>query len=534
MALLVVVLAVWGDSIGHQFVFDDWSLVIENEVVTWSPMRASALLGFVPGSITYRPVRIFSYMVDHAVAGGLDPAFFHASNLVFHALTVLTLYALAFALLGSIAAAWFAAALFAVHPLGAESVAYVSGRRDLLCGWFSLLSLLAWWSFLGDRGSPRPIGQSLLLLLGAGGAALLALGSKESAATLPALCLLLVVLWTRRDPSPPSTGQTVGIAAGLVLGLLLLVLAVSRIYLPSLPIGLGILEMEPLAPQPALTLQVLARYARLAVLPLGLSADYRPPAWPLPATGWDLVAAGNLFVLLVSVGVGVWLLWRGRAAGLGILWFFVALAPVSQIFPYAEILSEHNTYLPLAGLVLAAGDWSRGWVARQPVATVVVAAFLVGALAVSAHARSSIWADDRTLWAATIEERPGSIRGRYNLGLWLARARRLEEARDVFLETVRRSPGEVDVLQSLATVQGRLGNEAAAIEAAERAVETRRDAPGLSFLAVVYLSSGDERRARQAFAEALDLDPDSHEARAGLLQIETMQAQRRVGRSGEP
>lgn len=532
MALLVVVLAVWGNSIGHQFVFDDWSLVVENEIVTWSPTRAPALLGFVPGSITYRPVRIFSYMIDHAMAGGLDPAFFHASNIGFHALSVLTLYSLAFALLGSVPAAWFAAALFAVHPLGAESVAYISGRRDLLCGLFSLLALLAWWAFLGDRGKPRAIAQSGLLLFGAGCAGLLALGSKESAATLPALCFLLVALWVRRDPSPMSPGRMAGISLGLLLGLLLFVLTVARIYLPSLPLGAGILEMAPLAPQPALTLQVLARYARLAVLPVGLSADYRPPAWPLPAVGWDLAAAGHLVVLLGILGAGAWLLWRGRVAGLGILWFFVALAPVSQILPYAEILSEHNSYLPLAGLALAVGDLSRSGAARRPVATAVVALALVGTLAVAAHARSRIWADDRTLWTATIEDRPDSIRGRYNLGLWLARARRLEEARDVFVETVRRSPKEVDVLQSLATVQGRLGDEAAAIEAAERSVEVRRDARGLAFLAEVYLSSGDERRAREAFAEALEQDPDHPEARAGLVRIETMQAQRRIGRGG--
>ena len=81
-------------------------------------------------------------------------------------------------------------------------------------------------------------------------------------------------------------------------------------------------------------------------------------------------------------------------------------------------------------------------------------------------------------------------------------------------------------------MQGRLGDEAAAIEAAERSVEVRRDARGLAFLAEVYLSSGDERRAREAFAEALEQDPDHPEARAGLVRIETMQAQRRIGRGG--
>lgn len=135
---------VYGVSIGHQFVFDDTSLVVGNELVQLPLSRAHELFTSAAEGISYRPLRIFSYMVDYRIAGGLNPAVFHASNLVWHAITTIAVYALASLTVGSFTGALAAAALFAVHPLGSEAVVYVAGRRDLLCTLFVLLGLLCW------------------------------------------------------------------------------------------------------------------------------------------------------------------------------------------------------------------------------------------------------------------------------------------------------------------------------------------------------------------------------------------------------
>ena len=156
MALIVVV---YGVSLGHQFVFDDTSLVVDNELVQLPLSRAGELLTGTSGGISYRPLRIFSYMVDYRLGGGLDPAVFHASNLVWHALTTVTVYALAYLTVGSLGGALAAASLFAVHPLGSEAVVYVAGRRDLLCTLFVLLALLCWCRLLG-AGSPGRVPRS--------------------------------------------------------------------------------------------------------------------------------------------------------------------------------------------------------------------------------------------------------------------------------------------------------------------------------------------------------------------------------------
>src|SRR5690606_9727597 len=120
--------------------------------------------------------------------------------LAWHAAAALAVHALARALLGATAGAFFAAVLFAVHPLGSEAVAYVSGRRDLLCALFAVLSLRAWWSFLERRAAEAR--GAIAALVGSIALAILALGAKETALVLPLLAGLLAVLFARRRSLP--------------------------------------------------------------------------------------------------------------------------------------------------------------------------------------------------------------------------------------------------------------------------------------------------------------------------------------------
>ena len=194
-----LVAIVYGRAVGAGFVFDDHALVVENPLVRESPARIGGLFLHSPerAGFAYRPVRVLSYQVDHLLAGGMDPRVFHLSNLVYHVLATWLLWSLARAMLDSDPAAMVAASLFAVHPLGSEAVAYVSGRRDLLCALFALLALRCWWAFLagadrtgdlatGAASDRRPTRATPTLAV-ALVAALLSLGSKETALVLPVL-----------------------------------------------------------------------------------------------------------------------------------------------------------------------------------------------------------------------------------------------------------------------------------------------------------------------------------------------------------
>ena len=320
LALSALVVFVYGRSIGYEFVFDDGLLVTGNPVSTWSLGQAPELLRSPSEGVTYRPVRMFSYMVDYALAGGHVAWVFHLSNLIWHLGTVLMVFGFASALLGTRDAGFLAAAVFAVHPLGSEAVVYVSGRRDLLLGLFSTAALWSFWLCLEAPSRVRRIVAGLGALV----ASVLAVGSKEIAIVLPLLAVLLWILHHRRSNIRFSPSEWALLAS------LTVVVLVGVVGLYGTEVWLGIvsgLDGRGLAPQPALTLRVLSVYVSKMFWPATLQADYRPFSFALPEASWDgpALVAGGLLVGWLFLG-GCLLRW-GRSGGLGLLWIVVALLP---------------------------------------------------------------------------------------------------------------------------------------------------------------------------------------------------------------
>ena len=514
--LVALIVVVYGVSLGHQFVFDDTSLVVDNELVQLPLSRAGELLTGTSGGISYRPLRIFSYMVDYRLGGGLDPAVFHASNLVWHALTTVTVYALAYLTVGSLGGALAAASLFAVHPLGSEAVVYVAGRRDLLCTLFVLLALLCWCRLLG-AGSPGRVPRSAgvvrrgALLLAMVAFAVLAMAAKEMAVVLPVLAVLLAVPLRRRDDgSQPWSALGASVAALLGVGLWL--------YGGVVASSLAKAGDGALAPQPALSLRVLGRYLRLALWPSDLLADYRSGAFPLPAASIDGPALAAALALALLVVTGASLLLRGSIAGAGLLWFVVALLPVAQIVPYGEIVSEHNAYLALVGLALATGRAVTVLSRARPrvVAAAVVA--LVVLLGVRSHVRALDWRDSLTLWRATVATAPRSVRGQFNLGVAMMADGDLLGARAVLDRARSLAPDDRDVLITSATLAGRLGDFAAAEAYARRAIELAPDTRAYTALGWALVSQGNAPAAIESFETAIALGGDPADARRGLAR----------------
>jgi cytochrome c-type biogenesis protein CcmH/NrfG len=521
LGLVLLVAAVYGASVGHEFVFDDHLLVVGNPVVRLPLDQAGDVFLGTDAGIAYRPLRMLSYMVDHHVAGGLDPATFHLSNLVYHAAAVLALYALALVTIGSAGGAFCAAAFLAVHPLGSEAVAYVAGRRDVLSTLLVLLALLCWCAVLRAPGiAARGRTRDARLGLGGGAAlagmllfAVLAIAAKESAVVLPVLAALLWLAQprsARRDAAPPLLAAIAVCAVALAgVGLWL--------YAGALGPRFAAVAGRSLAPQPALSLTVLGQYLWLALWPADLSADYRAFAFALPTAPLDGRAIACGLALLLVAGSGTALLLRGAVAGAGLLWFLVALLPVAQVVPYTEVIAEHNAYLALAGLALAVGQGVAVLARRRGRLAAALAACALLALGVRAWVRAQDWRDDPTLWTATIESRPDSVRAHYNLGIaYLARGRVLD-ARAALDRAAGLAPDDREVLLALATLSGRLGDYERAYELASRAVAERRDAQSLTVLGWAQLSRGEAHVAIETFERAIALGADV-EARQGLAR----------------
>jgi tetratricopeptide (TPR) repeat protein len=523
LTLVALVAVVYGSSVSYEFVFDDGLLVTENPVASWSLDRTPDLFASAANGVTYRPVRMLSYMVDHAIAGGHEAWVFHLSNLLWHLAAVLTVFGLARALLGGLIGPWLAAAVFAVHPLGSEAVVYVAGRRDLLLGLFSTASLWCLWRLLEARSAKARLGPALAALL----LAMLALGSKEIAVVLPVLAVLLALLHWRQHPQASSTVSTAQ-WLGMVAGGAFIIGAVGWLYEPEIRRGVSSLMADQgLAPQPALSFLVLAHYLVKMLWPQTLQADYRPHAFSLPEAAMDGPSLLAAVFLAAWVGLGLWLLWRGRVAGVGLLWALVALLPVGQLLPYGELIAEHNSYLPLAGFSLAIGDGIGSLASRRYQWAWGLAVLLVAVLSARSLARVPVWANDVTLWQATLEVAPRAARSRHNLAVAQAQRGQLLEARASFLAALELVPGDPDVLLGLGSMEERLGDHIAAEEIAHQVMAVRPDLEAMTLLGWTQLGQGKLDQARESFALVLQVAPDAIEGRRGMELVKLRSARRR-------
>ena len=232
-------------------------------------------------------------------------------------------------------------ALFAAHPVHSEAVANVVGRAELYSALFVLGACLLFWKGRGLSPTWRPA-----RLLGIGALYLMGLGSKEMAATLPALLVLLAL--ARNDDLRATDRVRTDLPVFLLTGALLAAfLGVRFLILGSVAGDVPAPALVGLsAGQRILTsLAVWPQYLRLLVFPFDLVADYAP-AVLFPALTWGPDVVLGLLVILGAAAAAIFLWPRERLVALGIVWFGIAILPVTNlIIPTGVLLAERTFYL---------------------------------------------------------------------------------------------------------------------------------------------------------------------------------------------
>jgi Tfp pilus assembly protein PilF len=573
VCLAIVGLAglLYAGSLLNGFAFDDHYLVETN--LQFRSIEGLAQLFRSGGWLTYRPIRTASYAIDYALFG-LNPAGFRAFNILYHALNGVLVFTVLRTILGVTRPAFLTALLFIVHPVQTESVAYISGRRDLL---FTLFYLTGFYGFVRYRATGR-----VRFLCLAGISYYLGLLSKEMAITLPLLCLAYDLV--RSIPDGGEGGRSSWPAlreAGLrlwrdhrrlylVIGAIFAALAYYFVALFRVTQRLD-LWGGGLWPTALTSVTIMGHYLTLLLWPVTLNVDYSFNAFPVPESLLD----GRVLMAIAVVGGSWWAIWRGLAnhrwAAFGGLWFFVTLLPVAQIIPHAWIMAEHYLYLPSIGVCLAAAVLAEGMLARVRQRQAVAAAFgLVGLVVLLLGVRTVIrtrdWKDDLTLWTKTVQTAPASARARRNLGrLYMIRGRHQEAAQE-FREALRIAPDDAPTWNNLGAMLLELGN----LDGAEQAftgalrlntlpldvrinlgiVSLRRGqvkqaeayflaalassqlassqrVQALNNLGMVRATQGRSAEAEQAFKEAVALAPGDADARRnlGLAYLEKGQMQ---------
>jgi tetratricopeptide (TPR) repeat protein len=491
-ALLAATAVVYAPVLGFEFVeWDDQKFVTENPRVhgglTWEGLVWAVTQGNPPD---WHPLTFLSHMLDCQVFG-LEPGGHHATNLFLHALNTLLVFGLFRHMTGAVWPSALVAALFGVHPLHVEAVAWVSQRKELLSATFALLATRAYVGYATRGGVARYVTTAVLLAL--------ALLSKAMAVTLPFVFLLLDY-WplgrtgsSRRGASGEGRVGRQRPLPGLVLEkvpLLLLSAAMSAITYVVQRAGGAVVPAEAVAfpLRVANALVAYARYVGKALWPASLGAQYTNPYLPggTPLASWQIGAAAVLLLAATAAAVlPVRRRWHLGYIPVGWLWFLGTLVPVIGLVQVGTAaMADRYTYMPLTGLFLIVAWGGRDIVRRWPggarvVAAAAVAGMLGASMAVSAS-QVRYWRDSESLFSRALAVSPGDPKMHYNLGTILLRQERHEEAIAHLLRAARLRPRDPAVFYNLALAHravGKIDAAAKLYEAAMRLDPADPDAP---------------------------------------------------------
>lgn len=553
--LIAVVLAaaIWfsyGQMIGHGFIhLDDNAYVTANPMVR-DGLSAKGVLWAVrtPRTANWHPVTWLSHMVDVSLFG-MNPAGHHLTSLLLHALNSLLLFFLFRDMTGQALPSALTAALFALHPLHVESVAWIAERKDLLSTLFMILTLWGYREYVRRPGGIRYLG--IIVWYG------LALMSKPMAVTLP-FVLLLLDFWPLgrvaslpvrdADPDRVRSGRSLILEKAPLFAMALGACIIT--WQAQERAGAIANDWFPLTQRVANAIVSYVLYLEKMAWPVNLAIFYPHPG-PLPL--FKVLSAG-IFILTVTLAAI-------RVAGrfpwivVGWLWFLGMLVPVIGIVQVGgQAMADRYTYFPLVGIAFAF-SWSgaalaRRWRRGRPVLAVLACLWMAG-LCVATHAQVARWHDSvrlfthslsatrdnalahmaladaladqnrieqaRRHYRRAIELAPDLAAAHNNLGNMLRRSGRLEEAEAAYRAALKLKPGGFLARMNLSRVLFMMKRTDKAIAHGRLALKAAPpSAEACVTLGILFYRMGQPGDASEAYRRALRLSPSMAEAHNNL------------------
>jgi tetratricopeptide (TPR) repeat protein len=496
--LVAMVVTAYVPALEAGFIWDDDDYVTENPLLH-APDGFERIWLSMDAPSQYFPLVYTAFRIEYGL-WGLDPFGYHVVNVLLHAANALLLWLLLRRL--GVPGAWFAAAVFALHPVQVESVAWITERKNVMSLLFSLLSLLAWLRFVEPRVGPTRRFYVTSLLCYA-----LALSSKVTACTLPAAQLL--VLWLRghridwRRLAQIAPFLVLGIAMGLVIT-----------YWERHHIGtLG--DRFTISPIESFLVATRASWFYLGKLfwPTQLTFSYPKfaidPSDPLQ-DGWAIAGAALLAAL--------WFGRRriGRAPFAAAVFFVATLSPLLGFIPlftfWYTYVADHYQYVASIGpIALVCGGVTQLLCRRAALGRVSLAsaaALILMVLGVLTWSQSRIYESEETLWRDTIAKNPSSWMAYTNLGRYLLREGRFEEAIDAYRQVFAIKPDAYRAHVGWAGALLKLGREKEAEEHFEAALALRPDLYGAhQALARLSWKRGERAAAIAHYEAMIAIDP---------------------------
>ena len=536
---LALAFVIYAPALHGDFVLDDLYFPFGNPQLQGLP--------FLRWVTDLRPVLMASFWLNHQMSGE-ETFSYHATNVFLHVIVSVLVALISMRLLewagvrndGRVKPTLgiFAGALFLVHPMQTESVAYVASRSEVLS---VLFYYAAYCVFLYRRTESISWTRALavLVLFGA------ALGTKQHTLTLPALLLLTDLFWPQGSVRANRLLYIVMIAIGAVGGVYIL-----KTLLSANTAGFHVAGLTPLD-YFYTQCRVVWDYVRLFLFPLGQNAD---PDVPI---SHGLLDYGAIFGLLAWIGVvaAAWI-YRKRwpLASFGVFVFLLLIAPTSSVVPIADVLQERRLYLPFLGLAFVVLEFLRRVELKQrvPIEAAVLLLF-----AILTYQRSALWGDPLALWQDAAAKSPNKVRPRFQIASFYYHHSEFSKAIENYEIAVRLGQPDYRLLVDYGLSLDRAGHYPEALEKLQRAAGLEADPevwtliaqvygqqrqPDLAFDALnraqalnpqfemtyairgnVYESLGNRASAAQEYQRALQIDPYNEPVRQALDRVQRQQ-----------
>ena len=520
VTLFVVTAALYARAVSFDYVnYDDDIYTYANAHVqdglSWRGVRYAFTTA---DASNWHPLTWLSLQADVSLFGR-GPRGHHATNVVLHALNAALLFLALLRLTGERWPAAACAALFALHPLRVESVAWIAERRDVLCGLFWIMTMFAHAAYARAPGWGR-----YGLVTVACAAALLA---KPMAVTLP-FALLLLDYWPLRRWRGGQVQRV--ILEKVPLLACAAVMAGLTVWAQKRAGAVSDAAVLPVADRVATAAFACVQYLWATLWPTRLAAFYphrfQPPNAGLPL--WTVTIPSLLLVTsLLAIALGT--LRRAPWFGIGLLWFFGTLVPVIGLVQVGlQSHADRYTYIPSIGLGIAV-CWSVAALVRHrpelrwPVG--VVSGAVLVALALASHRQVGFWRDSQTLWRRAIAVVPRNYLAHSNLGHALYAAGERSAAVQEFRRAVEINPHYAPALHNLGAALAASGDrdhEAETLLRRASAIDSGRSDTYVE-LARLYERQGRADNAVAVYQQLLERDPRNV---AALHGVATHHAQR--------
>ncbi|MFC1645917.1 tetratricopeptide repeat protein [Candidatus Omnitrophota bacterium] len=501
--IIILGFAIYANSLDGQFIWDDVHLVRDNLNIR-SP---SNILKIFTTNVTpsmrqsfsfYRPLMIFTYALDYYF-WKLNVRGYHLTNTILHILAALGLYWLISIIFKDNFLSLLASLLFVAHPIHTEAVTYISGRADPLAAIFIILCCVFYIKQLENRS----IGNYVLMII----SCLLALFSKENSLILPMLLLIYHYSFKKKF----------ALREFLSIIVITLVFAVVRFTFLKLIVG-SIVSETSLLQRAAGFFVAIVSYNRLMVLPFNLHMEYvlRLFAFSVPKVIGGIILLISLLIYAIKARN------KNTLMSFSILWFFIALFPVSNLYPINAYMAERWLYLPSIGffLIVAKALTSLFRIRRFRVVSLMFIISLLSFYSLLTVKQNEYWQEPISFFERTLRYVKNSPRLYYNLGCLYQDTGEHKEAIALYNKAIQINPKHAETYHNLGSVYGDIGKHEEAIVFYKKTLQIDPEyAQAYNNLGIAYNNTGKYEEAIVFSNKALEVDPEYAEAYNNLAVV---------------